>query len=110
MPKPNRYAVVTQYKGRRQTLAQAAHAYISFYESHAGYDIDWDRWTVETVERVVEQAYVPLDPPPQCLCEEDFVIDLLWAFVSNDAMLPEYEFAHGRRGPVLPPATTGGPR
>jgi hypothetical protein len=89
MPKAARWALVQQYTGRRRTLAQAVHEHLSFYESHPGYGIAWDGWTRDTASLTVRSPMQTLDPMPQCFCEEDWMIDLLWVMVSDAAMRPE---------------------
>ena len=83
MPPPQRRTLVEQYTGRRQALARAAHAHIKFYEDHEGFDIDWSQHTLAMTERYVQKPVEPYETPPACMCEEDFLRDVLWAFISN---------------------------
>lgn len=83
MPPRERCALIEQYKGRRYALAEAAHVHIKFYEDHEGFDIDWSQHTLAMTERYVQHPLQPYETAPACLCEEDFLRDVLWAFISN---------------------------
>jgi hypothetical protein len=86
MPSSTRRALVEQYHGRRRALAAAAHAYITFYEHHEGFTIDWWDWRVREALQAVLTPYPPFEPPPQCLCEEDFLVQILWTMVSQEPL------------------------
>lgn len=81
-----RRTLLEQYRGRRRALAAAAHAYLTFYEHTEGFAIDWWQWQVGDAQRTVETPYPPFEPPPQCLCEEDFLAQILWHMVSQEPM------------------------
>jgi hypothetical protein len=92
MPSTERRALIDQYHGRRRLLAAAAHAHITFYEHHEGFAVDWGAWHISDAVRTVETPYPQFEPPPQCLCEEDFLAQILWHMVSQE---PAEEPRHG---------------
>ena len=86
MPPRERRALVDQYRGRRKALAEAAHLHIKFYEDHEGFDIAWQQWTEADARRTVQSPYSQLAPVPQCVCDEDFLVQILWRMVSQDLL------------------------
>ena len=86
MPPSARRTLIDQYHGRRRALAAAAHAYLTFYEHSEGFAIDWQAWCASDTLRTVTNPYPSFEPPPQCLCEEDFLAQILWQMVSQEPM------------------------
>jgi hypothetical protein len=84
MPKAQRHTLTQQYAGRRQILAKAAHAYLCFYEGHPGFDIDWQQQTQRGCRHAAEQMRTGTELTVHCLCEEDFLADILWRMTSGE--------------------------
>jgi hypothetical protein len=83
-PPRQRRALIAQYQGRRKLLAEAAHRHLKYYEDHEGYAVSYAQYT-EADARLLAQApdYGTLTPMPQCLCEEDFLAQVLWHMISG---------------------------
>ena len=86
MPPSARRTLLAQYRGRRRALAAAAHAYITFYEHSEGFAINWWQWRVSDALRTVLTPYPEFTTPPQCICEEDFLAQILWQMVSQELL------------------------
>ena len=85
MPRATRYVLVQQYTGRRQALATAVHEYLVYAENRPEIAPNWQAATWTWCRHAVQDPLTRLEALPHCLCEEDFLIAVLWGFISNDA-------------------------